>query len=538
MVERTHMLPIPVREILTALEQAGFEAFVVGGSVRDLILGREPKDWDITTSARPEEIQKIFPESFYENVFGTVGVKTENLQPISPARGEMSRTRDIGEGEAYHDTKEMLTTKQPNNQIIEVTTYRAESGYDDKRHPSKISFVKTIQEDLARRDFTINAIALSATGNIVDPFNGQDDLKRKTIRAVGNPHDRFGEDALRMLRAVRFSAELRTPTPLPKDAFMKDGSNDSLHKHADWTIEPETRAAIQAHAADIRMISAERISDELSKIILSKNPAEGIDLLRVTGLLEHILPELTAGIGVGQNLHHIYSVYEHNIRALATCPSPRLDVRLAALLHDVGKPQTKRGDGYRSTFYNHDHVGARMTKKLLERLRFPAKVIEKATLLVDNHLFYYNVGEVTAASVRRLIKRVGLENMRDLMDIRIADRLGSGTPKAKPYKLRHLEYMIEKVSKDPVSVKMLAINGNDLMKELAIPPGPKIGAILDVLLADVIEDPTKNTRNTLLERAQTLEKENMDQLRKRAKEAIEEKRNTDDRTVKHKHWVQ
>ena len=530
MVERTRAIPIPVREILTTLEQAGFEAFVVGGSVRDLILGREPKDWDITTSARPEEIQKIFPESFYENIFGTVGVKTENLQIKQPASNASHSDTDRPNNQ---------TTKQPNNQIIEVTTYRAESGYDDKRHPSKISFVKTIQEDLARRDFTINAIALSATGNIVDPFNGQDDLNRKTIRAVGNPRDRFGEDALRMLRAVRFSAELRTPTPLPKDAFMKDGgSNDSLHEHADWTIEPETRAAIQAHAADIRMISAERVSDELSKIMLSKNPAEGIDLLRVTGLLEHILPELTAGIGVGQNLHHIYSVYEHNIRALATCPSPRLDVRLAALLHDVGKPQTKRGDGYRSTFYNHDHVGARMTKKLLERLRFPAKVIEKATLLVDNHLFYYNVGEVTAASVRRLIKRVGLENMRDLMDIRIADRLGSGTPKAKPYKLRHLEYMIEKVSKDPVSVKMLAINGNDLMKELAIPPGPKIGAILDVLLADVIEDPTKNTRNTLLERAQTLEKENMDQLRKRAKEAIEEKRAKDDQNTKQKHWVQ
>ena len=553
MVERTRAIPIPVREILTALEQAGFEAFVVGGSVRDLLLGREPKDWDITTNARPEEIQKIFPESFYENVFGTVGVKTENLQPISPAspaalsrsecglaRGEMSRTRDRGEGEAYHGTKETLTAKdQKEHDIIEVTTYRAESGYDDKRHPSKISFVKTIEEDLARRDFTINAIALSATGNIIDPFNGQDDLKRKTIRAVGNPRDRFGEDALRMLRAVRFYAELRAPAPIPKEAFMGETSvSTALHEHADWTIEPETRAAIQAHAADIRMISAERISDELSKIILSKNPAEGIDLLRITGLLEHILPELTAGIGVGQNLHHIYSVYEHNIRALATCPSKKLDVRLAALLHDVGKPHTKRGDGYRSTFYNHDHVGARITKKLLERLRFPGKIIEKVTLLVDNHLFYYNVGEVTATSVRRLVKRVGLENMRDLMDIRIADRLGSGTPKAKPYKLRHLEYMIEKVSRDPISVKMLAINGNDLMKELSIAPGPKIGAILDVLLADVIEDPTKNTRNALLERAQTLEKENMDQLRKRAKEAIEEKRNTDDRTVKHKHWVQ
>ncbi len=513
MIERTHTLPIPVRETLTALEQAGFEAFVVGGSVRDLLLGREPKDWDITTNAVPEEIQKIFPESFYENVFGTVGVKVPPFMPT----GKESREEDV----------------------IEVTTYRAESGYDDKRHPSKVSFVKTIEEDLARRDFTINAIALSATGSIIDPFNGQDNLKRKTIRAVGNPIDRFGEDALRMLRAVRFSAELRTPIPLPKEAFMKeDGSSNGLHKHADWQIEQETFTAIQTLARDIRMISAERISDELSKIMLSKNPAEGIDLLRAAKLLEHILPELTAGIGVGQNLHHIYSVYEHNIRALATCPSKKLDVRLAALLHDVGKPQTKRGNGYRSTFYNHDHVGARITKKLLERLRFPGKIIEKATTLVDNHLFYYNVGEVTAASVRRLIKRVGLENMRDLMDIRIADRLGSGTPKAKPYKLRHLEYMIEKVSKDPVSVKMLAINGRDLMETLRMAPGPKIGALLDCLLAEVIDDSSKNTRDALLERAQTLEKENMDQLRKRAKDTIEEKRDTDDRKVKQKHWVQ
>ena len=506
-------IPTPITNVLATLEAAGFEAFVVGGSVRDLLLGREPKDWDITTNARPEEIQKIFPESFYENVFGTVGVKVSPFMPT----GKETREEDV----------------------IEVTTYRAESGYDDKRHPSKISFVKTIEEDLARRDFTINAIALSATGSIVDPFNGQEDLKRKIIRAVGNPIDRFGEDALRMLRAVRFSAELRTPRPLPKESFMQeDGSSDSFHKHADWKIEPETFAAIQKHASDIRLISAERIADELSKILLSRNPAEGIDLLRVARLLEHVLPEITTGIGVGQNLHHVYSVYEHNIRALATCPSSKLDVRLAALLHDVGKPQTKRGNGYRSTFYNHDHVGARITKRLLERLRFPGRIIEKTTLLVDNHLFYYNVGEVTAASVRRLVKRVGLENMRDLMDIRIADRLGSGTPKAKPYKLRHLEYMIEKVSKDPVSVKMLAINGRDLMETLRITPGPKIGAILDCLLADVIEDPTKNTEDTLLKRARALEKEDLKQLRERAKDTIEGKRDTDDREVKQKHWVQ
>ncbi len=543
-LKESQKIPTPVLETLSALERAGFEAFVVGGCVRDLLLRREPKDWDITTNARPEEIQNIFPESFYENVFGTVGVKTEKIQTKQPNNH---------------------TTKQPNNQIIEVTTYRAESGYNDNRHPSKVSFVQTIEEDLARRDFTMNAIALRTNNSqptthnkdkareskiencelsiehflLVDPFNGQADITNKTIRAVGNPDDRFGEDALRMLRAVRFYAELRTPTPLPRESFMKEGkTSDALHTHSDWTIEPKTFSAIQTHASDIRLISAERVSDELSKILLSKNPAHGIDMLRMTGLLAHILPEVEAGVDVGQNLHHIYTVYEHNLRALATCPSKKLEVRFAALLHDVGKPHTKRGEGYRSTFYNHDHVGARITRKLLERLRFPVKVIEKATLLVDNHLFYYNVGEVTAASVRRLIRKVGLENMRDLMDIRIADRLGSGTPKAKPYKLRHLEYMIDKVSHDPVSVKMLATNGNDLMQALDMTPGPKIGAILDVLLAEVIEDPKKNAKDTLLERARLLEKEDLEHLRRLAKETIEEKRETDDRKVKHKHWVE
>lgn len=547
---KSQSIPLPVLETLSALERAGFEAFIVGGCVRDLILGREPKDWDITTNALPKEIQAIFPDSFYENVFGTVGVK---VRPFMP-KGKEDREEDI----------------------IEITTYRAESGYDDKRHPSNISFVKTVEEDLARRDFTMNAIALRISNfqfpisnkntalkskiencelnienslpnyplpttsyQLIDPFNGQRDIKDKTIRAVGDPDARLGEDALRMLRAVRFYAELRTPTTLPKEAFMKEGNeSDLLHHSSDWTIESETCAAIKRRVGDIRAISMERIGDELGKILLSPSPAHGIDMLRKTGLLSRILPELEAGVGVGQNLHHIYTVYEHNLRALATCPSKKLEVRLAALLHDVGKPQTKRGEGYRSTFYNHDHVGARITRRLLERLRFPAKLIAKTVLLVDNHLFYYNVGEVTAASVRRLIRRVGLENMRDLMDIRIGDRLGSGTPKAKPYKLRHLEYMIEKVSNDPVSVKMLAINGSDVMKELAITPGPKIGAILDVLLAEVIEDPTKNTKEPLFERAKELEKEDLNHLRELAKDKIEEKRVSDDQKVKHKHWVQ
>ena len=533
-------IPEPVSGILETLSRGGFEAHIVGGCVRDLLLGREPKDWDIATNARPEEVQRLLPESFYENVFGTVGVK---VPPFS--------RKVIEQGSA--------------EEIVEVTTYRAESGYDDKRHPSNIAFVQTIEEDLARRDFTMNAMGLRTSnlqlptskknngqgleiencelniGNfvLIDPFHGREDIEQKVIRAVGDPSDRFGEDALRMLRAIRFSAELATPRPIEKAPFMEaEGKSNRLHEGADWTIHPETFAAIRAHAGDIRQVSLERVGDELSKILLSKNPARGIDLLRRAGLLAHILPELEEGVDVAQNLHHIYTVYEHNLRALATCPSPALDVRLAALLHDVGKPRTKRGDGYRSTFYHHEHVGARMARQMLERLRFPTKVVDRVALLVDNHLFYYNVGEVTAASVRRLIKKVGLDNMRDLMNVRIGDRLGSGTPKAKPYKLRHLEYMIEKVSNDPVSVKMLAINGSDLMKTLGIAPGPKIGAILDILLAEVIEDPKRNTKAHLLDRAKALSADDLETLRAGAKDSIEEKREKDDRKIKGKHWVE
>lgn len=515
-------IPQPVVDILKALQRAGFEAYIVGGCVRDLILGRAPKDWDITTNALPEQIQAIFPDSFYENDFGTVGVKTTPFLK----NGDSAREHDI----------------------IEVTTYRTESDYSDKRRPDNVSFVTNLEEDLKRRDFTMNAIALSVDNEgktpIVDPFNGQKDLEDKVIRAVGDPNERFQEDALRLMRAVRFYSELRTTEKLAsKEPLFDTGSVPPMplerrSNSNDWHIDPATLSAIQKNAVLITHISWERIRDEFSRIILSTNPAEGVDLLQKTGLLKHILPELEEGLDIGQNLHHVYTVYEHNLRALKTCPSAKLDVRLATLLHDVAKPRTKRGNGYRSTFYNHDHVGARMTRPILTRLRYPAKIIDKATMLVDNHLFYYNVGEVTEASVRRLIKRVGLENIPDLMDVRVGDRLGSGTPKAKPYRLRHLEYMIDKVSDDPISAKMLAINGSTLMEELGLNPGPKIGAILDVLLAEVIEDPSRNTRDALLARAKELENDALETLRKRAKSAIEERREEDDRKIKKRHWVE
>ncbi len=481
-------IPQSILSLAQKLQDAGFEAYFVGGCVRDLLMGVKPKDWDITTNARPEEIQTIFPDSFYENTFGTVGVKIDTL----PNEESIDEDR-----------------------VVEITTYRTESTYSDKRRPDTISFANTLQEDLKRRDFTINALALSPSEKTIkDFYEGQKDIERKVIRAVGDPYDRFREDALRMMRAVRF--------------FSQFG----------FSIEGPTLEAIQKNAKNLQSIAKERIRIELEKIILSPRPSEGIEMLEKTHLLQYIIPELREGIGVTQNLHHTYTVWEHNIRALRTCPSKKLSVRLATLLHDVGKPRTKRGNGKYATFYNHDHVGARMTRNILTRLTFPKAVVDHATLLVDQHLFYYNVGEVTDSAVRRVIARVGKENIKDLIDVRIGDRLGSGVPKAKPYRLRHFEYMVEKVLTDPVSVKELKIHGNDLIQELSLKPSPKIGALLDVLLGEVIEDASKNTREFLLSRAHELNKENLQTLRAYAQEKIELQRKKDEEEMKKKYWVE
>ncbi len=503
-------IPFEVLEVLKKIQENNFEAYIVGGCVRDLLMENPqaggPKDWDITTNAVPEEIMKIFPDSFYENDFGTVGVKVEKF---------------IQGG---------LLKKDREHDVVEVTTYRIESIYSDRRRPDKVKFAKTLEEDLSRRDFTVNAIALKVFNfeidknenkkteinvdyEIVDLFDGQKDISKKIIRAVGDANERFGEDALRMMRAIRF------------------------HSQLNFEIEEKTFEAIKKNSSLITHVALERIKDELTKVIVSDNPADGIEMMHKTGLLLHIMPELEKGFGIAQNRHHIHTIYTHLILALKYCPSKKLEVRLASLFHDIAKPQTKRGEGMYATFYNHDHVGSKIVKQLLTRLRFSNEVIEKVTMLVDNHMFYYNPDEVGEASVRRLIKKVGLENMKDLMDLRIADRLGSGTPKAKPYKLRHLEYVIEKVSKDAVSVKMLKINGNDLMQDLKIVPGPKIGAILDVLLAEVIEDAEKNNRKDLLNRAKELDGEDLKKLREMAKEKIEEKKEEDDLEIKGKHWV-
>lgn len=493
-----HKVPIQVLNVLKKLHDNKFEAFVVGGCVRDLLLDKMPKDWDITTNAKPLEVIDIFPDSFYENNFGTVGVKVEKFI-----------TDNFLKDDREHD-------------VVEVTTYRIESTYSDRRRPDEIAFADSLSDDLGRRDFTMNAIALSpifdSNGGavdfeIIDLFDGQGDIEKRIIKTVGSADERFSEDALRMIRAIRFHAQLG------------------------FQIENDTLEAIKKNVAFVGHVALERVKDELVKIILSDNPAEGIEMMQQTGLLGYVIPELEKGIDVAQNRHHIHTVYRHLTLALKYCPSKKLEVRLAALFHDIAKPQTKRGEGTYATFYNHDHVGAKIVRKILTRLRFSNDVIEKVVMLVDNHMFYYNPEEVSEASVRRLIKKVSLNNMQDLMDLRVADRLGSGTPKAKPYKLRHLEYIIEKVSKDAVSVKMLKINGNDLMTVLNITPGPKIGAILEVLLAEVIEKAEKNKYEYLLMRAEQLKNEDLKKLREMAKEKIEEKKEDDDKEIKEKHWV-
>ena len=482
-------IPKEVFVILEKLEGRGFQAYIVGGCVRDLLREVEPADWDVATNAKPKEIQAIFPKSFYSNKFFTVTVQTKS--------------------------------KIPQLKEIEITTYREEAKYTDKRHPDEVKFAQTIEEDLSRRDFTINAMAIKVQNSksiLIDPFGGRKDLKAKIIRAVGDPRERFSEDALRMMRAVRFATTLN------------------------FKIEEKTAKAIVENSFWIRAISKERIRDELLKIIMSERAAEGIELLRKTGLLRYIVPELLEGYGVTQNKHHIYDVYTHSLKSLDFAAKQGFDkyVRLASLLHDIGKPRTKRGEGPNATFYNHEVVGARMTARILDRLKFSKKDIEKIVKLVRYHLFYYNVGEVGESSVRRLLRKIGPENLQELVQLRMADRIGSGCPKALPYKLRHFQYVAEKVSQDPIDVKMLKINGDQIMKILNIKPGPKVGEILDIFLGDILEHPENNKIDYFKKRLQEISRLSDPELKKMAEKARrkrEEIVTKRDEMTKRKYWV-
>ena len=454
---KNQVIPNEIVEIVEKLEKAGFEAFLVGGCTRDLLLGKTPKDWDITTNATPEEIIPLFAKTFYENSYGTVGVVNE-------------------------------TTDDERLKIVEVTPYRLESFYSDHRHPDEVRFSKSIEDDLKRRDFTINAIAVSlsngAIKDIVDLFGGLKDIKDKTVRAVGDADERFKEDALRMIRAVRLATELS------------------------FTINIDTNKAILSDSKLLKEISIERIRDEFVKILMSKSPKLGIEMLDSLNLLVYISPELLAAKGVEQNQAHAYDVWEHLLRTVQHSADKGwpLEIRLSALFHDISKPETKRFSRETSkiTFYGHEVVGSRVTKKILERLKFPTKTIEKVTSMVRWHMFFSDTETITLSAVRRMIANVGRENIWDLMNIRICDRIGTGRPKENPYRLRKYQAMVEEAMVDPVSVGMLKIDGKGIMNVTHVTPGPKIGFILNALLEEVLENPKLNTEEYLENRAMEL----------------------------------
>jgi len=455
-------LPSYIGPIYEKFCNLDYQLYLVGGSVRDLMLKRDIKDWDFTTNATPEQILKLFPNAFYDNRFGTVGIPIE----------------------------ENSTKKS----VVEITTFRNESEYQDRRHPKTVTWGKSIGEDLERRDFTINAIALRISGlgnkptmsqsSPIDPFKGIKDIENKIIRAVGNPKERFKEDALRLIRAIRIATELS------------------------FTIEENTWKEIISDASLIKEVSQERIRVELLRILASANAYEGIMLLKESRLLNHILPELITGIGVSQkrpDRHHTDDVFTHNILSLKFCPSKDSIVKFAALIHDVGKPQAMSKDKDDLViFHNHEVTGARIAAVICERLKFPKIDKERVVNLIRWHMFGVNENQ-TDAAIRRFIRKIGVENIQDMIDIRIADRLGSGRP-ANSWRLKLFKEKVEEQLKPAkFSINDLAIDGNDIMRELKIKPGPKIGLILQKLFEEVDEDLMKNNKEFLLKRLKELD---------------------------------
>ncbi len=443
-------IPLVVRATADTLENSGFEAYLVGGCVRDLLLGKTPKDWDLTTNAHPEQIQALFPEHYANNDFGTIGVKTEDEDP------------------ALH--------------IIEVTPYRSESGYTDLRRPDTVTFGVSLEEDLSRRDFTVNALAYRPkTDVLVDNFGGLEDLVAKRLKTVGDAHERFNEDALRLMRAVRLSAELG------------------------FVIEPATLRAISENSHLLKRISIERVAADFLRIINSSEPMQGIIFLEKLSLLEHIIPELKAGIGCDQSGIHTFDVYEHNLRTLQAAADKGLaeHVRIAALFHDIGKPATRRTGGKNKhySFFGHEVVGARMAKSILGRLKLPRETIDTVVNLVRWHMFFSDPEQITLSAVRRTIVRIGEEHIEDLLNLRVCDRIGTGRPKEQPFRFRKYKAMVDEALREPISVKMLKVNGDSIMAMTGEKPGRRLGYVLHALLEEALEDSTKNTEEYMSNRA-------------------------------------
>ncbi len=444
-------VPQSVNDILDTFTNAGHEIYIVGGVVRDAILGRPLEDWDFTTNATPEEILQLVPDSFYDNKFGTVGIKVPD-----------------------------------NDRPYEITTFRTEQGYSDNRHPDQVTWGKSLEEDLSRRDFIINALALKCLKHgefeVIDHYGGLQDLQDKLIKAVGVAKDRFGEDALRMMRAVRLAAQLG------------------------FNIDGRTLIAIQENAPKIQHISAERIRDELLKLMASDYAADGYLLLRNTGLGAQVLPEMELTFGVEQKSpgrHHIFDVGTHSVESLRHCPSADPITRLATLIHDIGKAKTQKiyPDG-KITFYNHEMESAKIAKQISERFKFSKAQADKFYRLVRWHQFSVD-DQQTDSAIRRFIKNVGVENIDDMLALRTADRLGGGARKTS-WRLEEFKARLLEVQTQPFAIPDLKITGHDVMEIKKVPSGPQVGKYLEILFKDVVENGLANEREILIKKLQTI----------------------------------
>ncbi|MFA6526631.1 MAG: HD domain-containing protein [Candidatus Buchananbacteria bacterium] len=446
------------------------QIYLVGGAVRDIILDRETKDYDfVIAKVEAKELDKFL----------------SGLGKVDLVGKSFGVFKFVPEIAGFEEKIEAFDVALPRTEIAGMS-----GGYKDFDVQSDPNL--PIEDDLGRRDFTINALAWDIRNQkLIDQFDGVDDLKNKIIRAIGEAEKRFQEDYTRMLRAIRFSCQL------------------------DFKIEPETLKVISLKTAKIKTIAVERINEEFSKIIMSPKAEEGIRLLAEIGLLNELIPELASSRGVTQNKHHIYDVFEHSVRALGAGAERdyKLEVRLAALLHDIGKPETKEGEGLDATFYNHDIVGAKIAKKILKRLSFSNDVIDYTVHLIRYHMFYYALDIVSDAGVRRMLARLGKENIDDFIAVRICDRLGMGRPKAKPWKLIELERRFKEVQLDPITPKMIALKGDELMQLLKIKPGPRVGLLLNAMLGEVLDDPKLNDHEYLVNRVKKLDKLDDKELR-------------------------
>ena len=456
-------LPDALHEIHDRLAEAGHACYLVGGAVRSLILGLPPKDWDLATDAEPEEVMRLFRRVIPTGIkHGTVAI--------------------LHRGGQY-----------------EITTFRIDGKYTDSRRPDSVVFTQDLLEDLRRRDFTINSMAVDiGTGTLTDPHDGRGDCKRKIVRAIGNPVERFDEDGLRILRAVRFAVQLG------------------------FDIEEATVAGIRSRVDNLRKISAERIRDELDKILAAETPSQAFRFMAETGMLAIVLPELAEGIGMEQKGMHLYDIFNHNILACDGAPKDRPDLRLAALLHDIGKPEVRESESNGlPRFHRHDEASAKIASAVLKRLKYPTALEKRVVHLVREHMFNYEP-KWSDAAVRRFLRKVGREYVDDLFLLRQADQYGTRGKKPDPLSLREFRERIDRVlaEEHALTLKDLKVNGEDLHRDAKIPKGPAMGSVFDFLLEAVLDDPALNVREKLLELAENFYASRIQAASGRAAESV------------------